>query len=62
MKKYFCDYCGREVDYPSDISKLVVLSQPELGTVEETDDFGDLCQDCLKKVWKCCEELKNENP
>lgn len=56
MKKYFCDYCGKEVVDNGDFLELFAIDINN----DVTDEFGHLCEECLAKVANFLKQMKED--
>ena len=59
VKRYFCDYCGKEVDRENYYLLWVEIDNDD-GTYDTVDELGAFCPDCLDKVDRFLEELKKQ--
>lgn len=44
-----------------DFYRLVALIEEENGVARQEDDYGDICYNCLKKVYGFLQSIKEDN-
>ena len=60
MIKYFCDFCGKELNRNNSEAKGLAIGDKYGSSTE----YYDICKDCLDKIYEMIEDkrLREEKP
>lgn len=54
MIKYFCDFCGKELNRSNSEATVLAIGDKYGSSTE----YYDICKDCLDKIYKMIEDKK----
>ena len=55
MIKYFCDFCGKELNRNNSEAKGLAIGNKYGSSTE----YYDICKDCLDKIYKMIEDKRS---